>query len=133
MPLTLAQTQAVAELAEFLAGFLPGTPHPFADPGISFEGVANRLGLGAYWSGGSKTPAISSLLERTLSRSPKTFCTLVLEVVRNGIRYRQKKDPLSREDIATLNVLVRRVGFQIKDFQDPAFLEALPQRASPRT
>lgn len=133
MPLSLVQTQAVAELAEFLAGFLPGTPNPFADPAISFQGVATRLGLGAYWSGGSKTPAVTSLLERTLSRSPKTFCTLVLDVVRNGIRYRQKKDPLTREDIGALNILLRRVGFQIKDLQDPAFLEALPQRGSART
>ena len=133
MPITLAQTQAVSDLAELLADFLPGKPHPFANARISFEGIARDLGLHHFWGGGSKTPAITQLLSLTLEREPKRFCTVVLEAVRRGIVYRQKKEPLTRQDIGALNDLVARVGFRIKDLHDTTFLNSLPPGSRPVT
>lgn len=128
MALSLAKTQAVADLAEFLSDFLPGKPHPYADQAISFRGVAGTLGLGAFWTDGSKTPAVTTLLEATLAREPKQFCNLILAVVRRGIRYRQRKNPITRNEIDVLRGLVLSVGFRIKDLEDPAFLDSLPVR-----
>jgi hypothetical protein len=126
MPLPLAKTQAVADLAEHLADYLPGKPHPYADQSISFPGVAARLGLQEYWSSGSKVPAVTRLLESTLDRKPKQFCNLVVEVVRRGISYRQRKAPVTRADVEVLDQLVVRCGFRIKDLTSPDFLGSLP-------
>lgn len=70
MPLPLAKTQALSDLAEFIADFLPGKPHPYADPAVSFGDVAESLGLQSYWTNGSKSLAVATLLEATLERSP---------------------------------------------------------------
>jgi hypothetical protein len=76
--------------------------HPYADQNLSFPGVAAKLGLGRYWSGGSKLPAISHLLTATLETERGRFRPLVLAVVQQGMVYRRNKDPVSREDIQTL-------------------------------
>jgi hypothetical protein len=86
-------------MADHLYSFLPGTPHPYANQAISFPGVAGKLGLGQYWTGGSKRPALTQLLSATLDRERGRFCPLVTEIVRQGITYRQQKEPLVREDI----------------------------------
>lgn len=126
MPLPLAKTQAVADLAEHLADYLPGKPHPYADQSVSFPGVAARLGLQEYWGSGSKVPAVTRLLEYTLDRQPRQFCNLVVEVVRRGIVYRQRKAPVTRFDVEALDKLVVRCGFRIKDLTLPDFLASLP-------
>jgi hypothetical protein len=128
MPLSLAKTQAVADLAEHVADFLPGKPHPFADASVSFPGVAAHLGLSGYWGNGSKVPAVTQLLARTLEYEPKRFCTLVLEVLRRGIPYRQRKEPITKDDVLLLDQLVIRCGFRVKDLTDPSFLSSLPER-----
>ena len=43
MSLSLAEAQAVTDLAQFLYNFLPGTP--FGDTSVSFTGVAHAVGL----------------------------------------------------------------------------------------
>ena len=68
MSLSLKQTQTISEVAEFLYTFLPGQAHPFADQSISFAGIAKDIGLGQFWRGGSKRPAITALLENTLDQ-----------------------------------------------------------------
>jgi len=73
---------------------------------------------------------VRGLLERTLVHDPKRFCTLILEVVRTAIGYRQAKDPITRDEIEVLDELVQRVGFRIKDLSEPAFLASLPTRVS---
>lgn len=128
--LTLQESQAIAELADLLQTFLPGKPHPYANQSISFPGVAAKLGLGQYWSGGSKRPALTLLLSSTLERERGRFCALVTEIVRQGITYRQQKDPLAREDIERLNALVVKVGFKIQELHAPAFLDGLPRRTA---
>ena len=113
MSLTLKETQTLAEISEFLYSFLPGQPHPFADQGISFAGIARELSLGKFWQGGSKQPAINALLENTLDLTREKFCPLILEIVRRGIKYRGGKgSPITREDIQTLNELILEVGFK---------------------
>lgn len=128
MGLPLKASQAVAEIAEHLYSFLPGTPHPYASQDISFPGAAASAGVGAYWPGGSKLPAVTQMLSQTLERERGRFCGLLIEIVRRGITYRQKKDPLVREDLEHLNKLVLKMGFKIPELWDPAFLESLPRR-----
>jgi len=127
MSLSLSETQAITELAHHLYDYLPGKAHPYARPPISFETISAQLGLGNFWSGGSKLPAITMLLERTLEYQHGRFCALILAVVREGIKYRTKKgQPLTHDDIETLNQLVLKVHFKIPELWDPSFLASLP-------
>ncbi len=133
MPLKLTESVVINEIAQMLYSFLPGNPHPFADQSISFPGVAHRLGLSHYWKGGSKLPAISTLLEATLDARRESFCDLILEIVRTGIRYRNSKgNPITREDIKTLNELLLRLHFKIPELWSIEFIESLP-RQEPET
>ena len=87
MSLSLSETQVIAELADHLYDYLPGKAHPYARPPISFETIAVQSGLGNFWPGGSKLPAITALLEHTLEHQRGRFCDLVVTVVREGIKY----------------------------------------------
>lgn len=127
MPLSLLETQAVAKLAEHLYDYLPGKAHPYARPPISFETVSAQFGLGSFWPGGSKLPAITMLLERTLEHQRGRFCDFILAVVREGIKYRMKKgQPLTHDDVETLNQLILGINFRIPELWDPSFLDSLP-------
>jgi hypothetical protein len=134
MALSLPQTQAISELAAHLYDYLPGSSawkgtYTFAD-------AANDAGVGEYWIGGSKLPALTRLLECTLERRPGSFCRLIEQIVRSGISYRRKKGtPLTSSDVEALNEFVRRVGFKIPALWDPAFIASLPRAApaSPTT
>ena len=127
MALSLIESQAVSELANHLYPFLPGKAHPYADQATSFEGVSKRLGLGRYWPGGSKLPALTGLLSGVLEYERGRFCPLVVEIVRAGVRYRQGKGPVTREEVERLNQLVAKVKFKIPELHDPMFLDALPR------
>jgi hypothetical protein len=128
MRASLGQEQTLNELASFLYDFLPGKAHPYADQRISFGGVAATLGLGQFWSAGSKKPAILGLLKFTLEQKQQSFCPLIVEVVRRGIAYRDNKgSPITREEITTLNGLVKELGFKIPELYDPKFLDRLPR------
>ena len=126
MALTLGTTQVVNKLADLLYPFLPGKPHPYADPRISFRGIAWDLGFGQFWQDGSKLPAITELLARTLVANKGRFATLVLEVVRRGLSYRESRDPVRRAEIDDLNELLLKLGLRINDLNDPNFLASLP-------
>jgi hypothetical protein len=127
MRLTLTQEQAVAELGKHLYHFLPGQPHPYADQSISFQGAANATGVGEFWRGGSKQPATVALLKNTLENRADRFCDLINAIVRKALAYRQNKgEPLTLEDIQTLNNLVLKLGFKIPELRDPRFLDGLP-------
>jgi hypothetical protein len=126
MALSLAESQVVKQIAGVLYGFLPGTPHPRADQRISFPAVAYEVGLGEYWQGGSKLPAVTTLLQLTLERNRDRFCDLIKRIVERGLTY--KKDGVAREDIEELNALIQKVRFKIPDLWDPSFLDSLPRR-----
>lgn len=133
MPLTLAESQAVNQMAGLLYDFLPGTPYPRANPNISFPGVARELGLSQYWTGGSKLPAISVLLEQTLTHQRNKFCPLVEGIVRKGITHRLPKKPITREEIEQLNKLMLQVQFKSPLLWDPNFLGSLPTQSLQKT
>ena len=133
MALTLKQSQALTELANILYPFLPGKAHPYADQNLSFPGVASELNLDHHWPGGSKGPAITRLLTRTLESDSTQFCPLVLAVVQHGMIYRMNKEPVSRYEIDTLNTVVRRVDFKIPELHDPVFLDGLPRKVNSKT
>jgi hypothetical protein len=133
MGLSLKQSQAVAELAHYVYDFLPGKPHPYADQTISFQGVAQEVGLARFWSGGSKEPAVAQLFTRTLEYQERDFVRLIVLMVRRGIVYRQNKgDPITREEIEGLNGIITRVGFKFRELHDPKFLDTLPRDPSVR-
>jgi len=126
---SLKETQAISEMAELLYIFLPGSPHPYAAPTISFPGVADKLGLSNYWIGGSKKPAIIQLLQATLDYRRDQFCNLIVGIVRMGIAYRSNKhEPVTRDEIVQLNQLITKVNFKIPELWDPAFLDSLPSK-----
>jgi len=43
MSLSLSESLAINEIARFLYDFLPGNPHPYANQGISFQGIAREM------------------------------------------------------------------------------------------
>jgi hypothetical protein len=128
MQASLVEQQKLNDLASFLYDFLPGEPHPFADETISFRGVSRSLGMPGFWQGGSKLPAISKLLTNTFEQRQGTFCPLILEVVKRGMGYRQKKGtPITRDQILRLNDILKGLSFKIPDLYDPKFLDSLPR------
>lgn len=129
MSLSLRESQALTELAERLYPFLPGKAHPYADQSLSFPGVAATLGLGQYWPGGSKLPAITKLLSATLETKRGRFCPFVMSVVQYGMTYRKNKEPVTREEIEELNEIIAKVGYKIPELHDPKFLRFLPSCA----
>jgi hypothetical protein len=54
MSLSPKHIKTINDIADLLYHFLPNKPHPFANQNISFQGVANELGLIRFWSVGSK-------------------------------------------------------------------------------
>jgi len=127
MPLSLSESQAINEIARVLYSFLPGQSHPYADQQISFAGIAQDIGLSNLWRGGSKLPAITMLLEKTLELRRDLFCRLLLEIVRRGLTYRNNKaNPITRGEIEILNELIARVNFKIPELWDLTFLDSLP-------
>ncbi len=127
MSLSLVDSQTISDISRLLYNFLPGKPHPFADQTISFQGVADELGLSSYWSGDSKLPAISKLLQLTLEYKRDQFCNLIVNIVNKSIIYRNSKnEPIMREEIKRLNELILKAKFKIPELWDPVFIDTLP-------
>jgi hypothetical protein len=119
---TLAETQAIAEMADLFYTFLPGSGAKY-----TWREAAAEHGLELFWTGGSKLPAITTLLEATFERQRDRFCDLLLTAVKQGMKYRVKKgEPITREELQRLNGLVRRVGFGIPELLNRTFLDDLP-------
>jgi hypothetical protein len=125
--LTVQETQAISELAGMLYNFLPGST--FAPTGIKidFGTVSQSVGLGNLWPGGSKRPAIEALLEGTLQTKRDRFCDLIIRIVQEGIKYRNRnRKPISKEEIQQINNLIAQLRFKIPELHDPAFISKLP-------
>ena len=122
----MKESQAVADIAEVLYDFLPGSGSNTWKGHVSFQSVADKVGVGDYWQPGSKTPMIVGLLERTLNYRRNLFESLILEIVRSGITYRKKrKNPIAPDDIDQLNGLIIEVGFKFPDLWDVEFKQSL--------
>jgi hypothetical protein len=127
--LSPSQGFALDELAQHFYDYLPGKAHPYGNKALSFPAVAAELGLDGYWPGGSKQPAIRQLLEGTLRSGTGKFSPLIVQIVQRGITRRKRDNPVTREDLETINSLVARVGFKIPELHEPALLDALPRRS----
>lgn len=127
MTLSLPESAAVEQIGSLLYEFLPGS----GNANTAFPIAAAKAGVGSFWQGGSKRPAIIELLTLTLERQRSAFCPLLIEVVKQSMTWRRGKgNPLSREEVEQLNALLPGVGFKIPELCDPRFLDTL-QRAEP--
>jgi hypothetical protein len=118
---SLAQSAALEELAGALERFLPGTPHPFGNPDLSFPAVAQSIGLADCWAPqGNKRQRIRLLLDGALRKG--RFNGLLTEIVKRSMTHHA----VTRDEILLLNRLVERVGYKIPELRDPHFLNSLP-------
>jgi hypothetical protein len=127
MSITPKEVQAIMKMADIMYDFLPANPNPYADQSISFPGCARKIGVIALWAGGSKRPAVNTLLRNVLEQQRGLFCKLVLEIVNTAFVYRNnKKNPIKREEIVSLNSAIQEVGFKIPELWDATLLNSLP-------
>jgi hypothetical protein len=126
MTLSLKQSNAITALADLLYDFLPGSGSPRWRGHVSFKTVAAKVGVGDFCQAGSKLPMIATLLECTLENRRNLFERLILEIVRAGITYRQKRnDPIKPEEIEKLNGHLLELGFKFRQLWDPELRDAL--------
>lgn len=132
MALSPKDAKTISDISMVLYDFLPGSRSPYADQRLSFPGVARDVGVHDFWIGGSKQPAISSLLSRTYELRKGKFCELIIGIVNKGIVYRtpsknarSKKEPVQRCEILELNDLIFKLGFKIPELWDKQFLDGL--------
>ena len=126
MSLSLKESRAGTEMAKVLYNFLPGSGWKQWKGHISFQSVAQEVGVGDFWQIGSKEPAIAALLERTLEFRRQLFEKLVLSIVKAALKYRQKNNnPIREDEIKTLNGLILEIGFKFPWLWDPNFLNSL--------
>lgn len=131
MALTLVQSRAMDDLMLLLVDWLPGSS-PWG--AYTFADAAAENGVGEFWRGGSKKPALTELLRLTYERESERFCPLVLTIVDRGMSYRRQKDwPVQRADVEGLNGIIGRLGFKIPELWDSAFLDSLPGQAQEST
>jgi hypothetical protein len=121
MSLNLLKTKATSDLAKLFYDFLPGSGGR-----VTFQTVAEQAGVGEFWTGGSKRPALAKLFESTLKHRRSQFEPLVLAIVSEAIKYRdQKNTPLRKSDILAINRVINDLGFKFPELWDQAFLESL--------
>ena len=126
MSLSLKEARAVSGLAGVLYDFLPGSGRSMWKGHVTFSTVATKVGLGHFWTGGSKRPAIHSLLSETLKHKRGLFEPLVVEIVRSGISYREKQGkPISVAELDSLNGHIYEIGFKFPALWDPGFRNSL--------
>ena len=81
MALSLKESQAVADMADLLYEFLPGSGSRNWKGHVSFKTVAEQVGVEGFWQAGSKLPMITALLEKTLEYRRDHFEQLILGIV----------------------------------------------------
>jgi hypothetical protein len=125
MAVSLRESQDIDELAGVLREMLPGS----GNPRLSFPTVAQELGLEKHWFGGSKRPAIVTLLTATFEYERHRFCPLIEGVVRQSLSWRAGKGaPLTRDEVEAINVILGRLGYKIPGLHDPDLLASLERR-----
>jgi len=133
MTLSLKQTRAMSGLAEVLYSFLPGSGSSIWKGHVSFPTVAAKVGVGAFWRGGSKKPAIVFLLSQTFEQRLSSFERLIIEIVRSGIAYREKAhQPITTDEIDEINGHILELGFKFPELWDSEFRNLLQQTTGKR-
>lgn len=85
------------------------------------------------WPGGSKKPAINSLLSQSLEHERGSFQNLILEIVRSGIGYRERQNnPITTAEIDQLNGHIYEIGFKFPELWDKGFRDSLQQTTTER-
>jgi Restriction endonuclease len=126
--LSLAEAQAVENIADLLYEFLPGS----GNNKTAFPLAAAQAGVGDFWIAGSKRPAIVELLKRTLEYRRSRFSTLIVAIVHQSMTWRRGKgSPLTRDEIDRLNTALPSVSFKIPELLDPAFLKSFGEASKP--
>lgn len=126
MSATLREAKAASDLARLFYDFLPGSGGRSWKGHVTFETVATQAGVGDFWPGGSKEPALARLLEQTLKSKRDRFEPLVLSIVSEGIKYRRSKgNEVVESEIHAINRIIKEIGFKFPDLWDPAFLASL--------
>lgn len=121
MNVSLKQSKHITELASLLYDFLPGSGAIY-----TFANAAEYAGVKDYWIGGSKLPAIQNLLEKTFSEMKESFKPLILNIVKEGLKYRNKKgSPLTRQEIEKLNSILDNLRIEIPELNEKEFLNSL--------
>ena len=120
--MNLGEEQCIEDLGDLLYDFLPGS----GNSRTAFPIAAAMAQVEEFWIGGSKRPAIVQLLSSTLSQRRHKFTPLILAIVRQSMTWRRGKgNPLTRQEIDTLNILLPRLSFKIPDLHDKTFLDSL--------
>lgn len=120
--MNLAEEQCVEDLADLLYDFLPGS----GNSRTAFPIAATMVQVEDFWIGGSKRPAIVQLLSSTLSHRRHKFTPLILAIVRLSMTWRRGKgNPLTRQEIESLNTLLLRLSFKIPELHEITFLDSL--------
>lgn len=133
MVLKLKDARAISGLVDVLYDFLPGSGNPRWKGHVNFSTVATKVGLGNFWQGGSKKPAINALLSQTLEHKRGSFQRLILEVVRCGIVYRDSLEkPITTGEIDLLNGYIYEIGFKFPELWDQDFRNSLKQTTTER-
>ncbi len=99
---------------------------------MTFGTVAQQVGVGEFWPGGSKEKALVRMFTRTLEERPSCFEKLVVTIVREGLTYRRRTNPITKSDILDLNDVVKKIGFKFPDLWDPVFLDSLAAKQAPK-
>jgi restriction endonuclease len=126
--LSLAEAQAVENIADLLYNFLPGS----GNNKTAFPLAAAQAGVGEFWTAGSKRPAIVELLKRTLEYRRHRFTALIIAIVQQSMTWRRGRgNPLTRDEIDRLNAALPGVSFRIPELLDPAFLKSFGEAPKP--
>jgi hypothetical protein len=122
---SLRQSQLISQLAGRLYPWLPGSAYPRAKT-FTFHDAAAEVGLGSSWIGGSKLPAIESLIESAYKRAQ--LRSLVLVVVREGVKYRGRRGPeVSAEEVGAIADILEALGVRVPELIATGFVSALPR------
>lgn len=120
--INLREAQTIENLADLLYDFLPGS----GNAKTAFPLAAQHAGVGEFWTGGSKRPALVQLLTATLIHRRERFVPLIMAIVRQAMTWRRGKgNPLTRAEIESLNGLLPGVSFKIPELFERGFLDSL--------
>lgn len=123
----LKRAQLTTELAAQLYDWLPGKHHPYGKT-FTFEDAAATVGLRSEWVGGSKRPAIETLLDAAFRKAK--LRDLVLVVVKEGIKYRARRGPeITRAEFGKISALVEALGLGIPELSSRDLLDGFPVEA----
>jgi hypothetical protein len=126
MSSSLHDAKAAADLARLFYDFLPASGARSWSGYVTFQTVAMQVGVGEFWTGGSKEPALARLLEQTLKQKRNRFEDLVLTIVSEGIKHRRsKKNEVREAEILAVNRVIKNLGFKFPALWDPSFLASL--------